>query len=265
MYLPLVTRKRFGVTRQLIRSAFRPESNSQSILFFTGHKCASSFISGLFDDVAAYSDYQRAYFDEYFSAFEIDDKKMYADSAFINRVFFPRGIIYGPFRDVVDIPQLAKYKILLLLRDPRDVLTSRYFSARFTHSVINRKFYYMRLQAQKQTIDEFVMDNIIFTYNIYCRYMTMSRRYPHICFYKYEDMIVDQPSFLDYIIELTGVSFPEKVQARILNAMKLPEKEDINQHKRSGKAGQYKKRLRPETVQKLNDTFFEINRFFNFV
>ena len=43
-------------------------------------------------------------------------------------IFRPHGYCYGPIRETAWLlPDLDSYKILLMLRDPRDVLTSLFF------------------------------------------------------------------------------------------------------------------------------------------
>ena len=53
-----------------------------------------------------------------------------------SRIFLDRGYCYGGFRflpESFEIPILGQVKSLLLVRDPRDMLVSHYFSTRSSH------------------------------------------------------------------------------------------------------------------------------------
>ena len=120
------------------------------------------------------------------------ESEVYADQNRLEEVIKPVGYLYCPFRKFIDIPKLEKYRILLMLRDPRDVLTSLYFSSAYSHAdspVLG--VFKDRQKALSQTIDEFVIDKSDLYLQRYRQYCQNLFGKPNVLFVKYEEMVTD--------------------------------------------------------------------------
>ena len=76
------------------------------------------------------------------------------------------GYLYSVFGGMIEgIPSLEKYKVILVTRDPRDILVSDYYSIAYSHSVPSKtgnkydKFMSKRNKAREYTIDDFVISD----------------------------------------------------------------------------------------------------------
>ena len=154
-----------------------------SVLFFTTHKCASTFIPTLFKTITKNSNYKLK---DYAQAIwslgdELDIKQDQKDSIsnFLeeaaDELFFRRGYIYAPLRFPVDFPERNQLKHIFFLRDPRDVLVSSYYSFGFTHaepknSKAKKRFQAKRKLAQQKGIDNYVINEATNYLDRYLKY-----------------------------------------------------------------------------------------------
>jgi hypothetical protein len=154
-----------------------------SVLFFTTHKCASTFIPPLLTTITRNSNYE---FKDYAQAIwnlgdKLDigqDQENFLSSFLENaadRLFFRRGEIYAPLRVPVDFSERKNLKHIFFLRDPRDVMVSAYYSFGLTHSLPKNSKLRKRHQLRKQRIleqgiDDYVISDANYFLNRYLRY-----------------------------------------------------------------------------------------------
>ena len=177
---------------------------------------------------------------------------------------FSKKRVFGGF--VENIDRLDQYKIVLSIRDPRDILVSDYYSKAFSHPVPPEnsgktdKFLEERRQAQSITIDEFALINSDKILNIYRKYTQNLLDRKNVGALKYELMINDYSLFLDKLAFHSGLELPSKLKNALINKFELNKvkKEDKNKHNRKGIAGDYKQKLENSTIEKLNLTFKDI-------
>ena len=189
-------------------------------------------------------------------------------------IFKPNGYLYSVFGGMVDgIPNLDQYLVLLMIRDPRDLLVSGYYSIVYSHAVPDEHsgkhdpFLQLRHTARAKTIDEFVIAESDSTYKILDRYKTLLLdKYPHTYVTRYEQMTSDLPGWLMDLLnhcqlEISSGAFQSIVSE---NTRAVPSVENIHQHIRKGKAGDYKEKLKPETIQYLNEKFASLLGVFGY-
>lgn len=225
----------------------------QSILFFTVHKAASTFVKntimGLVDGqlttirLAGYLQPKKH------AVFFNDKKKM-------SRVLLNKGFFYGAIRDYYDFPKMDEFKILLLLRDPRDVLTSQYFTVLYNHPIGRKEILDRRRQFENFTVDEFVLDQahvLLKKYEDYSKYL-INRS--NVLLLKYEDMISDFSSWLYKLAGFLGVTGKEVYINELISKTKFEvKKEDPKAFIRNITPGDHIRKLKPETIEKLNAMF----------
>lgn len=189
---------------------------------------------------------------------------------------------FGPIRFFVPSRALGDAKILLHLRDPRDVLTSMFFSYCFMHRGPVEANTGYRKEVAERGIDRFVLDmssdaaaqyeGDYGTGGLYLKHIgNMAARYdrylgevigrPNTLAVSYEEMVLDFPSWLRKVIARFELADADEtyriVAARYAETVK-PQGEDIFSHKRKVVPGDYKEKLRPETIAELNRRFSKV-------
>ncbi len=262
--------KQFQNERLLQQGKAKSKSNHQSILFFTTHKCASTYtrsiLRALTQNIGMIPiDLMRFVQAEFGKQLkEISNSE--AEEILGVEFFQSKGYFYGPLRYYIDweIEALEDYKIMLMLRDPRDVLTSLYFSIAYSHSIPQQKNLGQRMlenrnAALAKPIDDWVLEaapGYLERYKNYCENL-LGRS--NVCFVKYEDMVNDFPTWLDTVIKSLELNDVDKTLIeKLINEADFSVEENINSHKRQVKPGDHRRKLKPETINQLNTIFSEV-------
>ena len=249
-----------------------------SVLFFTTHKCASSFISPLFQTITSNSNFELK---DYAGAIwnlgdqlDIDQDKEDFLSAFLenaaDRLFFRRGEIYAPLRIPVDFPERRNLKHIFFLRDPRDVMVSSYYSFGFTHglpknSKLRKRRLLERQRISEQGIDNYVVSDANNFLNRYLKYKEFVETSDSYLYLKYDDFQSDPLNFIETITKYLDITIPKQERQQLAEkASPVQITTDETKHKRSGKSKQYLKELKPETIEILNKKFAEVLEYWNF-
>lgn len=236
LYKPVVRIKKYKTEKILCKGKKIEAAGAESILFFTTYKCASVFLGDVLRELTNPRGYKHANFDSYFTHQEKDVHMCYQDQSFIDAAFRDKGIVYGPMRHYQSIPEIERYKVLLVLRDPRDVLVSHYYSLLFSHPVISKKLLEKRKINKGKDIDAFVLENLEDYARIYERYQEELLGRHNVLFVPYEKIIVEPKQSFSKINEFLGLSVDECVVDKIAEErMTLPSNEDKYSHKRNGR------------------------------
>ncbi len=171
--------------------------------------------------------------------------------------FRPEGFVYSGFRHYPQFTlPLENETIVLLVRDPRDMLVSLYFSIAKSHVIPkgNAKFKAEREQAVQQSIDEFVTQRAD-------GYLRQFRRYEkqldklNVRVYRYEDVIYDKGPWLRDMVRVIGLpEKPDLIGSIASRFDVVPEQEQEAQHIRQVHPGNHRRKLKPETISKINQT-----------
>ena len=254
----------FEAEKRLLSNGHIEASDLQSILFFTTYKCASSFAGEIINELTANAGYKHVNFDSYFYHLEKDTDIEY-EKIFSKNVFRASGFIYGPMRNYQPIPGIKQYKTLLILRDPRDVLVSHYYSAKYSHEVSTTKMLQKRRIAQGQDIDEFVLERLEEFAIIYEQYKLNILPLEGTIFVRYEDMISNPKDFIIKLYKILNINIDiEHIEEIVKNRMAMPKIEDKYSHRRSGKSGQYLEKLNSKTVKAINSRLANVIDAFDF-
>ncbi len=244
---------------KLINGGSLTSSDKQSILFFTVHKSASTLMVNFLDDLSKVTGLTQIDYNGYFASQGEKGLEKQQNKNIISKVFKPKGYIYGPLRNFVAVPETEKYPIILLLRDPRDVLTSQYYSIQKTHPLITKKLIERRKIALAMSVDEHARSQtprFVKTYNEYIQNILGKH---NVLFLKYEDMVLDFRAFVQKIndhlkLNLTTEQINKLDRTRSFET----QGEDRNAHKRKVTPGDHKEKLKPDTIEWLNKEFGEI-------
>lgn len=239
-----------------------------SAIFYTTHKCASTFVARMFDVILKHSEYE---FVDYAGAiFGAGDKlnignpyEMFLEKAYSD-LYSLHGKIYGPQRRYLDFPGRNNFKHIFFLRDPRDVLVSSYFSLGFTHAeplnnIERNKFMKKREDIKEKELDNYVLEEAeAWICPLYKQYQSLRKTAKSHIYLKYDLFVEDTPEFIKKISAFLSLhSSPEDIDLLTQEASPVQNVE-VMKHKRSGKTGQYLEKLHPSTVEKLNQILSDV-------
>jgi hypothetical protein len=181
----------------------------------------------------------------------------------INQVFQPQGYAFGGFRSLpgaLALPAFAADRTVLLIRDPRDMLTSLYFSVAHSQhppgpgigGALAATFEAKRREANDMDIDDFVLSRARGVVVQYGKVERKLRRIPHKL-YRYEDVIFDKLGWANDMMAYLDLSPPPGVLKQVVTRNDVrPDVEDMTRHVRKVTPGDHIEKLKPETITELN-------------
>lgn len=242
-------------------SAAAGKRSSKSLVFISLHKCATLFFSNyLLKNLQGreHVDYQVLHYDN--NLLEGESKlrtRKYGYVYGVLRLLDPEHPSYEITEKLLTKKHLAGKKVVFFIRDPRDILVSMYYSFGFTHPFSRNpdiKEYQLkrRKRIQAQTIDEYVEETAPHLKEKFDRIASMMKDIPRqdCILLKYEDMINNFDSFypaLNNFIELNP-----GIKEKIFEQTRPRQVEHKAEHKRKGATGDYKLKLKKETISKIN-------------
>jgi hypothetical protein len=184
-------------------------------------------------------------------------------------LFGRKGVIFSGFRRMPRAPFEIGFgagdRAALLVRDPRDILVSLYFSIKFSHSIpkdggMRDRLVELRKEAEQTLIDDYVIDGaprLARQYDLY-REGLMGRGDSVLRVFRYEDVIFEKERWVADLADLFGFAVPEAKRRKIAARYDLvPEKEDPSSHVRRVAPGDHREKLSPATIAKLDEIFRE--------
>lgn len=253
-------RRRFTTEVSLLSGKVPRHIARPSIVFFTVHKAASIYAAALCRRLAAEVGYKGVDFSSYSFKGGETRGNLLVPGDLARRVYQPEGFYYGPFRAFNPaIPWLDRARVILHLRDPRDVLVSSFYSMAYSHYVPSKenpsvaaKILANREATLQMEIDAHVLANAAFIREVYQNYITQLVGQPFVWFSKYEQMIGDFGGWLEAACRGMGISVPSDSLMRLSSEASFQVEENISKHKRQVQPGDYLRKLKPETIARLN-------------
>lgn len=267
--------KNFSIERKVLKGNHQSPGKYRSVLFFSFYRSGSTFLGGLMKKIAKEAGLTIVDLDSYF--YQLGKGKEWVEKGriMLNAACQSTGYFYGPLRSFNrGIPNIENYKILLVLRDPRDVIVSSYYSlySHVTPLLEGKKALRTRMKRRKkeseQTVDEFVINRL----NKKTRFLPEYKEYykgligkPNVLFLKYEDMVENFDAWLDQLIEFLGMDISKEFIDQIKVEVDFNvSKEDIYKHKRQVTPGDYKRKLKPGTIDVLDSKTREVRKLFGY-
>ena len=268
--------KNFGRVRSAVRpkhhlekkvlsgKSISTQANCPSILFATIHRAASVYVWEVLKKVAQTRKIKPLNFDGHFF------HEGHLDHKLDTRLFERRGFLYGPFRKgfghISDVQgenslNFDDYKIIVQLRDPRDALTSSYYSFLHSHCVLpkdRQRIESVRKRMGNLDIDQHVHDQAGFLEKRLTEYMSFFS-HSNCLVLHYEDFVEQPKVWSHQIMNFLDIKGDPKIE-RIFRKMvcetrKPPAVENIHHHKRKVTPGDYATKLKPCTISSLNQRF----------
>lgn len=260
---PLVAR-RFRAERSVMKRGLPAVADDAgpSVIYFTVHKCASTFVPRFLNYVnRRYLGLRRLNMAGYLWHHEGDRvyEVMQDRSA---GIFGPRGFMYAPLRQAIRLSDPGKYRIVLMLRDPRDLLVSHYFSVRYSHKLPAQEqkrieFLERRSAAGAESLDDYVRRMAPVFKARYADYVDIVARGYGVAPLRYEDMVSDTTTWVGEFFSRLELSPDEQdiEAAARLGGFGLHVRGRVTDHIRRREPGEYREKLAPDTARWLDDLF----------
>ena len=259
--------KKFSVELDLIKGRHQNQNEHPSIIHFSLNKAATQYTGGILQQCAVENGMVPVSIHEYafHTNFPYLDHLTEEEMGKYQHIFKPNGYLYSVFGGMIEgISELDKYKIVLMVRDFRDLLVSEYYSIAFSHVAPYKQgnkyelFVEQRTKARESAIDEYAVAESNHIYHTLQRYKTLLiDKYPNVYVTKYEDMVNDFRGWLNKLLLNCDLNIGEDFFTALIeiNERVKPKDVDIQRHMRKGKPGEYKEKLKRESVEYLNMKF----------
>jgi hypothetical protein len=196
--------------------------------------------------------------------------KIYQGEENCSVTFHERGFVYGPIRLSVDkespVHQKFVYPLItdqflniknaiFMIRDPRDILVSSFFSFGHTHGFspvpeIRKRERENRRFIQSKTIDEYALDFVDSLEEDFKILLELRSKCPNAIVLKYEEMVENWSAFAQKLTSCLKL-YPGCLE-EVYKLSRPRKSEDSESHRRSGKTRQFETALKPETISELN-------------
>lgn len=244
-----------------------PEPGSRESCFFVGvQKGGSTMLAKIANGIAQQSDLS-------FYSFPIDlwkkGVKFNQLSNDVERIFTHKGYCYAGFKGLIDpvrLPATASGRTIFLVRDPRDMLTSQYFSVGISHpppgSTLSgdrkRAFDARRARVREMSIDDYVLEASSGVARAYEKTLTKLTDIDHKI-YHYENVVFEKINWIGDIADYLKIDLNAKaIDAIVRRVDVVPQAENAAQHIRKVTPGDHKEKLRAETIDSLNKKLSDI-------
>jgi len=268
--ISLFLRRRFHVELKLIAGDHKNNNLHPSIIHFSLNKAATQYTKKILRECVIENGMVPVHINEYafYTKFPYLTSIKADKMVNFSHIFKPKGYFYSAFGGFVQgISEMDKYKVILMVRDPRDILVSWYYSIAFSHSIPpltssrHEEYIRKRQNAQKITIDDHVISESDRVFNILNHYQTeLLDLYPDVYLTSYEKMTSNFEVWLKDLLDACELEISSQTFRKLVENNKelQPKEENIYKHIRKGKPGDYLDKLQPETIEYLNNKFSPI-------
>lgn len=178
------------------------------------------------------------------------------------------GVARGPY--VADMPALAKLKVIVQVRDPRDCITSAYFSFKESHTAPKdpekaKNFMERRRKLEALDIDEYVLTQVAGYKRRMQILQELTSDHDDALLLRYEDMVLDTDGWLGKISAFIDQPItPELVEILGEKIDFTVKSEDASKHKRQVTPGDHLRKLKPETIKKMTAQMKDELQYFGY-
>ena len=276
----IIKNNKFRVLRRIADSSHYLENKPKitSVIFWTTHKCASTYISKFLNLISKESNLN--HFDYAGQIWELGNeiKLKYPFNIEQNCDFLYRkkGEIYGPMRMPFEFDTRSQLNNIFFLRDPRDLIISNFYSIAYSHPIpsnkfLKKNFLRKRRLAKKIGINNFFLKQIDdWIIPCYTNYKIMRENSKISSFYKYEDLKKNPKKVFSKISKKMNNNISQKFINKLSYNFEKPFKKKITNkknfflHTRSGANRQFEKELKKNVLLKGNKKLTKILKYWNF-
>ena len=277
----IIKNKKFAALRRIADSSDYLENKrkTKSVVFWTTHKCASTYISKFLDLVSKESELR--HFDYAGHIWELGNEikienpfDIETNNDFLYREY---GEIYGPMRTPFDFNLRDQLNNIFFLRDPRDLIISLFYSIAYSHPVpsnekLKKKFLKKRNFARKIGLNSFFLKQIdewVIPY--YTKYKFMRENSKLASFYKYEDLKKDPKKIFLSISKKMKIRITDKLIDHLVDSFEKPFRKNSKKkikdkfsHTRSGESRQFEREIKKNVLIKANKKISKIIKYWDY-
>jgi hypothetical protein len=245
----------------------------RDIVVFTLHKSASMFIHHQCELLCRRGGL--VYHSPNLPGSGLDARRLLTDK----EIWRSRHGCFAPIRFFVDIPRIEDYRIILHVRDPRDVLVSMFYSYCYIHAGEIPPNTGYRREVAEAGIDAFVLGkasarsadyrgdygtgghvedligNLPRRYDDYLQRLVGK---PNVILLKYEEMVGNYPAWLQKFLSPFRIDDKRAIVEELVAQRRasLPKRElDVMNHVRHVTPGDHAEKLQGSTIRQLNEIF----------
>lgn len=232
-----------------------------SFYVFALHKGGSSLMNIMLVSALDYAKVPHIGMSEWAFAAGLPENEITNADEFI----FPRGYCYRGYRQFPPYLRsfdIAQNKKVLLVRDPRDIIVSDYFSTRYSHAIpaqgsVRDELLKLRDLADNSGIDDYCLSQAPFYRSEFDGYRHIEAT--ELRLYRYEDVIFNKQSWLEDMLSYFDISVPSSVIESIAEANDIrPEQERPTEHIRNVFPANFRLHLKQATIDMINQEFHDV-------
>lgn len=229
-------------------------SSNTNIYHCCVQKTGSQWIQSLLSDIVTYQYSGLSVYAYHSKLYDGYDPRIITERSFpepfpANRIICPLYIDYYNYKN---IPKIGPHSTFFVMRDPRDILISWYFSVKYSHVPIG-EIPRIRNALTKLSL----ADGIVYSMEHLDRFglfaamrswKSAEREDPNIVLLRYEDLSASSFEFFTRLFSLLDIGIPEDVLLDLLEAYSFKRltgrnlgTENLTSHIRSGGSGSWKK------------------------
>lgn len=208
-------------------------------------------------------------------AFNLTEQLFFNGASFVDsdydwkRMHVSRGVVHYGFRGYppCGLPIETENPLILLVRDPRDMMVSSYFSMAVSHGLPaegpqREELLRSRSFVNRMSVDEYCIKLA----HGYLQAFELCREHlGRAKVFRYEDIIFEKHRFVADLCGLMGVTLPHEDIDRISRAHDVrPKRENVSAHTRNVTPGDHRNKLRPETIAELNEVFADFMAYYGY-
>ena len=235
-----------------------PPGDFESFFVFALHKSGSTLLNNMLAEVLAATGMPQVALSELLFSAGLPENEIINPQ----EVILDRGYCYRGFRQYpqyLNKINLQNKKKVLLVRDPRDIAISSFFSIAYSHAIpesgpVRDEMMARRDMALTIKIDEYCVSESQHILNEYLGYINHVG--PDTRVYKYEDVIFNKEAWLHDLVKYFNIPAPPDLVSQVAKKHDLiPGEERVGHHIRQVIPGNHKKHLSPEAIEKLGEIF----------
>jgi hypothetical protein len=173
------------------------------------------------------------------------------------------GVLYFGWRQFPKnyrIPLRRESRTFLLVRDPRDMITSHYFSLKYSHTTAGPGAeHVLRARQRLQTldIDTWALSQAGPVIGHFRNYEALGETALKLC--RYEDIVFDKAKLVNELCLQFGLDVSPARRGRIASVLdQRPAEENIHSHVRQVTPGDHRRKLKPSTIEQLNRALADV-------
>lgn len=249
---------RIKYLKEWLSLVLKASKGDDSPVLFTSQKCASTFLDKFIGSVAVDQGLTSYNYESLiWNISSVETEVVLQEKR--ERIFSRSGALYGPIRRFVDVPNLANRNILLVLRDPRDVVVSEYYSVAYSHALPGNKrsrdrYLIRRERAKSQTVDEYAVEAAYRYKEVYSQYAKHLLGKENVTFLTYEEMVADFDTWCLKAVSGLGLNYNEACYSILRKESgSASGSGEVSSHRRNGTPGEYRRILNDHSKERVEE------------